>query len=158
FPRGLIAAACLVLAAAAGWDAVRRLGAGRVLFLALCLVLLASGAAALNGPVLAGVIPALVLFALSAVASREAFRVHAALPPAPRPRRPVVVWNPRSGGGKAAAVGLDQEARARGIEPIELEPGDDLVQLVNEALAHGADALAAAGGDGTQALIAAIAA
>ena len=68
------------------------------------------------------------------------------------------MWNPRSGGGKAAAVHLDEQARARGIEPIELRPGDDLVQLVRDAVANGADALAAAGGDGTQALVATIAA
>ncbi len=80
------------------------------------------------------------------------------LPVAEPPKRPVVVWNPRSGGGKAAAVHLDEQARVRGIEPIELRPGDDLVQLVRDAVANGADALAAAGGDGTQALVATIAA
>ena len=53
---------------------------------------------------------------------------------------------------------LADEARARGIEPIELKPGDDLEQLVRDAVAGGADGLAAAGGDGTQALVASIAA
>ena len=70
----------------------------------------------------------------------------------------MVIWNPRSGGGKALAADLAAEARTRGIEPIELTPGDDLEQLVRAAVADGADALAAAGGDGTQALIASIAA
>ena len=69
-----------------------------------------------------------------------------------------MVWNPRSGGGKATRVNLAEEARARGIEPIELKPGDDIVDLVQDAVARGADALAAAGGDGTQALVASIAA
>ena len=53
---------------------------------------------------------------------------------------------------------LADEARKRGIEPIELKPGDDLEQLVRDAVAGGADGLAAAGGDGTQALVASIAA
>ncbi len=69
-----------------------------------------------------------------------------------------MVWNPRSGGGKAVSNGLADEARARGIEPIELKPGDDLAELMREAVAAGADGLAAAGGDGTQALVASIAA
>jgi diacylglycerol kinase family enzyme len=68
------------------------------------------------------------------------------------------VWNPRSGGGKAVSNNLADAARARGIEPIELKPGDDLEQLVRDAVTRGADGLAAAGGDGTQALVASIAA
>jgi diacylglycerol kinase family enzyme len=69
-----------------------------------------------------------------------------------------VVWNPKSGDGKALSNNLDQEARKRGIEPIELKKGDDLVALVQAAVARGADGLMAAGGDGTQALVATIAA
>ena len=42
-------------------------------------------------------------------------------------------------------------------EPIELRSGDDWRQVVLDAVARGADALAAAGGDGTQALVATIA-
>jgi diacylglycerol kinase family enzyme len=109
------------------------------------------------GRVLAEAFVAVGLFWLSTVAARRAFRIHVALPQAERPKRAVVIWNPRSGGGKAAAAHLDVEARARGIEPIELRPGDDLRVLVRDAVARGADALAAAGGDGTQALVAAIA-
>jgi diacylglycerol kinase family enzyme len=70
----------------------------------------------------------------------------------------VVIWNPKSGGGKALSNNLAAEAAARGIEAIELQRGDDIVQLVTDAVARGADALAAAGGDGTQALVATIAA
>ena len=80
------------------------------------------------------------------------------LPPGLAPEHPVVIWNPRSGGGKALAANLADEARARGIEPIELTPGDDLEALVRDAVARGADGLAAAGGDGTQALVASVAA
>jgi diacylglycerol kinase family enzyme len=101
---------------------------------------------------------ALVCLGLCLPLARRALAVSGALPPAPRPERAVVIWNPRSGGGKAVKHDLPGEARKRGIEPIELKPGDDLVQLVNDAVARGADALAAAGGDGTQALVASIAA
>ncbi len=66
--------------------------------------------------------------------------------------------NPRSGGGKATKFHLADEARKRGIEPVELKPGDDLWDLVRDAVRRGADALAMAGGDGSQAIVAAVAA
>ena len=114
--------------------------------------------ALLAGGILFEVIAAAALLFLAALAGRAAFRVHVPLPHVEPPKRPVVVWNPKSGGGKALAANLDAEARARGIEPIELRQGDDLLQLVRDAVARGADGLAAAGGDGTQALVATIAA
>jgi ABC-type branched-subunit amino acid transport system substrate-binding protein len=66
--------------------------------------------------------------------------------------------NPRSGGGKSARFRLADEARKRGIEPVELRPTDDLTTLVQSAANGGADGLAMAGGDGSQAIVAAIAA
>jgi hypothetical protein len=80
------------------------------------------------------------------------------LPDAQPPQHPVLVYNPRSGGGKAERFALADEARARGIEPIEFGPPWDLDALVREAIADGADGLAMAGGDGSQAIVAAIAA
>jgi diacylglycerol kinase family enzyme len=80
-----------------------------------------------------------------------------ALPSAPTPRRPVLFYNPRSGGGKAERFSLPSEAQARGIEPVELRPGDDYAALVRAHVARGADALAMAGGDGSQAMVAAVA-
>jgi hypothetical protein len=78
---------------------------------------------------------------------------------APAPRRPFVVMNPRSGGGKVARFGLQQRAEALGAEVALLDrPGTDVQQLPREALARGADLLGVAGGDGTQALEAQIAA
>ena len=77
---------------------------------------------------------------------------------APAPRRPVLFFNPKSGGGKAERFKLADEARARGIEPIELGPPWDLEALVRGAVDRGADALAMAGGDGSQAIVAAVAA
>jgi diacylglycerol kinase family enzyme len=50
-----------------------------------------------------------------------------------------------------------EAARRRGIEPVVLTPGDDLVRLAEEAVASGADVLGMAGGDGSQALIAGVA-
>jgi diacylglycerol kinase family enzyme len=70
----------------------------------------------------------------------------------------VLFYNPLSGGGKAERFALAEEARGRGIEPIELKRGDDLEQLVRGAVARGADALAMAGGDGSQAIVAMVAA
>jgi diacylglycerol kinase family enzyme len=74
------------------------------------------------------------------------------------PSRPVLFVNPRSGDGRAERVGLAGAAREREIEVVELGPGDDLVDLAEAAVSRGADALAMAGGDGSQAVVAAIAA
>ena len=95
---------------------------------------------------------------VSLAASRAAFANHVDLPRAPAPRNAVLFFNPKSGGGKAERFKLADEARARGIEPIELGPPWDLEALVRGALDRGADALAMAGGDGSQAIVAAIAA
>jgi diacylglycerol kinase family enzyme len=70
------------------------------------------------------------------------------------PRQPVVFINPASGGGKAAGVGLEEQARERGIEAVVLEPDRDLSALVSTAVADGADALGMAGGDGSLAVVA----
>jgi diacylglycerol kinase family enzyme len=159
FPRGLVAGVLLVAGFVVLWEAIRRRGTARLVLLFLGGLLLVGFVVALMvGGILFEVIAAAVLLFLAALAGRAAFRVHVPLPAAEPPKHPVVVWNPKSGGGKALAANLDAEARARGIEPIELRQGDDLLQLVRDAVARGADGLAAAGGDGTQALVATIAA
>jgi diacylglycerol kinase family enzyme len=78
---------------------------------------------------------------------------------APLPRRPYLIMNPRSGGGKVAKFGLKEKAEALGAEVVLLEgPGTvDVGQLARTAVANGADLLGVAGGDGTQALVAAVA-
>jgi diacylglycerol kinase family enzyme len=78
-----------------------------------------------------------------------------AVPPA---GHPVLLINPRSGGGKAERVGLVRECRARGIEPVVLRPGQDVVALAEAAVAAGAEVIGVAGGDGSQALVAGVAA
>ena len=69
----------------------------------------------------------------------------------------VLVMNPRSGGGKAERFALAEECRRRGIEPVVLEPGDDLLELARGAIDRGADVIGMAGGDGSQALVASVA-
>ncbi len=159
FPWGLVAGGLVIVAAACAWAGLVRRGAERTASLALA-------GAAVGGAVLIVLAHHILLETLLALAclaaipvlARRVFRAAGAPAPADPPQRAVVIWNPRSGGGKALSNNLAEEARARGIEPIELKPGDDLVQLVRDAIAAGADGLAAAGGDGTQALIASFAA
>ncbi|MGH8867717.1 MAG: diacylglycerol/lipid kinase family protein [Actinomycetes bacterium] len=159
FPRGLVVAGCLVVALGTAWYGVRRRGRLRVLGLVVAGLAFAVSAlvVVLGGALLAGVL-VLVSGLLTLAAARAAFRVHVALPSAPRPLKPVLFVNPRSGGGKAAQTNLAEEARSRGIEPVELGPGDDLESLARAAVAAGADGLAMAGGDGSQAVIASVAA
>jgi diacylglycerol kinase family enzyme len=77
----------------------------------------------------------------------------------PAPRHPFVVMNPRSGGGKVARFRLRERAEDLGAEVALLDrPGTDVQQLARQALARGADLLGVAGGDGTQALVAQVAA
>jgi diacylglycerol kinase family enzyme len=158
FPLGLVALGCLPVALAIAWHAVLRRGALRVLLLAAAGLLVGVALVALIGKE-----PLLIVLAVAApvaavAAARSAVRMHVELPSAPRPSRPVLIYNPRSGGGKAERFHLEEEARKRGIEPVALTPGVDLEVLVREAIADGADALAMAGGDGSQAIVAAIAA
>ena len=75
-----------------------------------------------------------------------------------RPRRPVLFINPRSGDGKAARARLDERARDAGIEAVILNPGQDLTALAGGAGAAGGDALGMAGGGGSLAVAAAVAA
>ena len=78
--------------------------------------------------------------------------------PAPAARHGVLIMNLKSGGGKAERFHLVDECRARGIEPVVLQRGDDLLQLARDAIDRGADVVGMAGGDGSQALVASIAA
>lgn len=73
------------------------------------------------------------------------------------PRKPVLICNPWSGGGKVAKFDLVEKASALGVEVIMLDKGLDLEELARDAVARGADCLGMAGGDGSQALVASIA-
>jgi hypothetical protein len=160
FPRGLIVLGCLVLACAAAWYGLTRTGVARllgsgiaILALSVTVVMLITG-----GDHLGQALVIVAALGLMLLATRSAFRIHVPLQGAPDPRHPVLFYNPKSGGGKAERFHLADEARARGIEPIELKLGTDLEQLVRGAVANGADALAMAGGDGSQAVVAKVAA
>src|SRR5574340_128506 len=73
-------------------------------------------------------------------------------------QRPFLVMNPRSGGGKVVKFDLQRKAEDLGAEVALLEGTVDVVALARQAVARGADLLGVAGGDGTQALVAAVAA
>ncbi|WP_406103266.1 diacylglycerol kinase family protein [Streptomyces sp. NBC_01003] len=79
---------------------------------------------------------------------------------ASRPNRPVLIMNPKSGGGKVGRFRLVERAEELGARVILLDPSApaDVAALARQAVAEGADLLGVAGGDGTQALVAAIAA
>ena len=158
----------LAVVGAAGWLALSRYGTLRVVALIVVVGALGAGAAALihRGAVneLIGLAVALAVFGL---ATRVALRRAAATDgpmrqaagarvPFSRAGRFVLLLNPRSGGGKVARFDLVGESRRRGIEPILLEPGDDLVKLARE-VARSAEVLGMAGGDGSQALVAQVA-
>jgi len=160
FPRGLIVLACLSTALAAAWYGLTRTGGARLLGSGIATLAVALIVAVLigDGDHLVQALLVVVALGLMLLGARSAFRVHVSLEPAPDPQHPVLFYNPKSGGGKAEKFHLAEEARARGIEPIELKLGTDLEQLVRGAVADGADALAMAGGDGSQAVVAMVAA
>jgi diacylglycerol kinase family enzyme len=103
---------------------------------------------------------------LAALAARKALAPDAAdwrMPewPVTRPAsHPFLIMNPRSGGGKVGRFDLRRKAQALGAEVFLLD-GDgpvDVAAVAEQAVADGADLLGVAGGDGTQALVAGVAA
>ncbi|MEU3252249.1 diacylglycerol kinase family protein [Streptomyces sp. NPDC006997] len=78
----------------------------------------------------------------------------------PPPRRPFVLLNPLSGGGKVERFALREKAERLGARVVLLDPDkpQDVTELARAAVADGADLLGVGGGDGTQALVAAVAA
>ena len=163
----VIASIGLALAVVGCWYSLSRQGLVRVVAMLLIVV----GVAMVVATLVAGDVTLWpwVLVAASASASvgaagyalRSRRRVQVAsveAGPDPAPRHPVLLMNPKSGGGKAEKFELERECRERGIEPIVLAPGDDLRQLAEDAVARGADVIGMAGGDGSQALVASVAA
>jgi diacylglycerol kinase family enzyme len=70
----------------------------------------------------------------------------------------VLIVNLKSGGGKVERHHVVEHCRQRGIEVVVLHPGDDLEQLARAAIDAGADVIGMAGGDGSQAVVAGVAA
>jgi diacylglycerol kinase family enzyme len=111
------------------------------------------------------VVVAGVLVALALMCARAALRIRhdeTGQPeyPAAPVNNPFLVMNPRSGGGKVIEFDLQRKAEALGATVALLEGPEpvDVEALALEAVARGADLLGVAGGDGTQALVAGIAA
>jgi diacylglycerol kinase family enzyme len=164
----LAAAGCFSVAVGAAAYAVTRTGARRMLGggLAVLALLAAVTFQLVAVGSLADLALVVLLVLAGAGATRHALgRDLAALKHGPTPgepvgpaARPVLLLNPRSGGGKVARFKLVEEARQRGIEPVVLGPGDDLLRLAEAAVAGGADVIGMAGGDGSQALVAGVAA
>ena len=157
----LASLALMAVLVAAAWYVVSRRGTVR-------LVAAVVGAAAGVGFVMLVVgresfwvlVVSLLLGAISITAARFALRPrHAPAPPPPAPaaRHPVLLMNPRSGGGKVERFDLVDRCMRAGIKPIVLTPGDDLLRLAETAVAEGADLIGMAGGDGSQALVASVA-
>jgi diacylglycerol kinase family enzyme len=163
----LVAIACLVVAIGAAAYALTRTGARRLVAVVVAILALAAPLALVMA--YGRLLQLLLLIALvtvAAAATRYALgRDLKSLKSSPTPgtavgpaARPVLLMNPKSGGGKVGRFNLAEAARRRGIEPVVLAPGDDLLGLAERAVADGADVVGMAGGDGSQALVAGVAA
>ncbi|MFB4300889.1 diacylglycerol/lipid kinase family protein [Actinomadura sp. NTSP31] len=159
-------AAGLATAAAAIWWALTHRGVVRVLAVALAL---AAPIAVLAFYVAVGLLWAVLLFLAlwmpAMLTGRAALRWRdrpsgPAEYPAPPPEHPFLIMNPRSGGGKVERFRLAGRARELGADVVVLDPAhhQDVAELARLAVADGADLLGVAGGDGTQALVAGVAA
>ncbi len=155
-----------VVAVVAAYYSVTRLHLARILAaLVTVAMILIAGAILLRNRTVAQLVLVVVLAAFATAMARYALghdrgALRDAPPPgvlAATPTKPVLLMNPKSGGGKVEKLNLPHEARRRGIEPVVLGPDDDLEQLARAAVARGADAIGMAGGDGSQALVASIA-
>ncbi|MDC0765999.1 diacylglycerol/lipid kinase family protein [Streptomyces sp. HD] len=161
-----VGAAGLAVTAAALWWALSRHGLARALAAALAalLPLAVLGSYATVG-LLWAVLATLALWVVAALIGRAALGADRT-PAAPRqhpaapPTAPFLIMNPRSGGGKVGRFDLVAKARALGAEVAVLDPAhpQDVAELARGAVARGADLLGVAGGDGTQALVAGVAA
>jgi diacylglycerol kinase family enzyme len=164
FAVGLVAA---IVSVAAAYFVLSRRGIARWLSLGiLVLVPIAVIAIFAAGGVLWVAIVSAGVWLLAGVTARQALTAgqpdwrmpeHPAQPPA---RRPFLIMNPKSGGGKVEKFDLKRKAEALGAE-VFLFGGSgpvDVAEVARRAVADGADLLGVAGGDGTQALVAGIAA
>jgi len=81
-------------------------------------------------------------------------------PAQPPARHPYLIMNPKSGDGKVGKFDLKGKAEALGAEVFLFDGSGpvDVAAVARQAVANGADLLGVAGGDGTQALVAGIAA
>ena len=168
-PVAVLAVGLLLVCSAAIWLALTRRGLRRAAGVALAAL---SGIGLLlvlltNWQGLLVLIVLLLLLAAFGLAARYALGrsggqvlggVAGPAAPVGASGRAVLIINLWSGGGKAERFDLAAQARRRGIEPVVLQRGDDLLELAENAIARGAEVIGMAGGDGSQALVATIAA
>ena len=164
----VLALIALLVCATGAWYAVSRRGVVRVIAVAVVVASLAGFVISLFFADISiwRLVLIVVLGGVSVLAARYALvrtgrQLHAGsaqLVQAGRPAHPVLIMNPKSGGGKVERFHLAEECRKRGIEPVVLGPGDDLLQLAEDAIARGADVIGIARGHGSQALVASVAA
>lgn len=161
------AVALILLGSAAGWVALTNRGAPRLIAALLALAALAGLVAVVASHprgllVIVGLAVLVALFGFAArrslgeVGDRRAATV-ARRTPGGGASEAVLIINLRSGGGKAERLDLAGHARRRGIEPVVLTPGEDLLALAENAVERGARMIGMAGGDGSQALVATVA-
>jgi len=160
----VLGVAGVTIAAAGAWWAVARRGVRRAIGLIVAVVMLL-------GVVIVYALARFLLIAILSVALLvlAGFMARATLRACARPVReyetsppahPFIIMNPRSGGGKVVRFQLVERAEALGAR-VTLLGGDqtvDVVALARQAVADGADLLGVAGGDGTQAMVAGVAA
>ncbi|MFD5467407.1 diacylglycerol/lipid kinase family protein [Kitasatospora sp. NPDC127059] len=156
----------LAVAAVGAWWTITRRALARVLGVVLALgAPVAVLVLAYSAEVLLLTVVAVALWLAALAVARAALR--AARPPRPMPvretpppRQPVLIMNPKSGGGKVERFDLVRRAEDLGARVVLLDPAapQDVAELARRAIAEGADLLGVAGGDGTQALVAAVAA
>jgi diacylglycerol kinase family enzyme len=162
-PGAVIGAiACVVVADWGVGEVVTRLRRRRAIGAGV-VVLAVIGAVALLfvGDLFGILLAAYLLAAVAAALSVVALRVRGYAPPehrTPPPKHAFFLMNPWSGGGKVEKFNLDELAGSKGAEVVILEKGMDVPSVLRDAAARGADLLGAAGGDGTQALVAEVAA
>jgi diacylglycerol kinase family enzyme len=157
----------VVIAAAGGWWVVARRSVLRLLGIGGLIVgvaliagsLLGAGdeswASAIRLVVSVAALAIAIVSARAALATWLAGSTTAPVHVSP-PRRPVLLCNPWSGGGKVQRFGITDLARSLGVEAVMLDKDLDLGELAQEAVANGADCLGMAGGDGSQALVASL--
>ncbi|MFD9320225.1 diacylglycerol kinase family protein [Streptomyces sp. NPDC060053] len=156
----------LAISGACLWWALTLRGIGRLLaFILVAVAPLAVLALYAWAELLWVVLASVALWALAVFVGRAALSRdrEPAGPPELRtapPKRPFLIMNPRSGGGKVGKFHLKEKAEALDADVLLLDTAhqQDVVALADKAVEDGADLLGVAGGDGTQALVAGVAA